>query len=91
MVVADAAVGLYGPVGFPGATPPAHMLIDVKTGGGSLTPNQRVVYPKIGTPVTLIPVGTKALEAGYVPGIPIDVRTMTLEIPRYDANGNPCD
>jgi len=90
-VVADAAIGLWGPVGAPGLTPPAHILIDVMTGGGGFTPNQRAVYPNIGRNYTLVPVGLRAFQAGYIPGVPVNVAQISFEAPRYDASGNRCE
>lgn len=90
-VVADAAIGFAGPVGAPGLTPPAHILIDVKTGGGGFTPNQGAIYPNIGRNYTLIPVGLRAAQAGYIPGISINVAQISFKAPRYDQNGNRCE
>lgn len=86
-VVADAVISPpgIGPLG-----PPPLLVIDVKTGGGGLTPNQSVVYPKFNGPHTLIPVGLRAFQAGFIPGIPYDLQNLSLEVPRYDADGNRC-
>jgi hypothetical protein len=90
-VVADAAIGFWGPVGAPGLTPPAHILIDVKTGGGGFTSNQEAIYPKIGTNYTLVPIGLRAFQAGYIPGLAVNVAQIMFKAPRYDENGNRCD
>lgn len=55
------------------------VIFDVKTGNGRETPNQAISYPKFGTPMTLVPVGLKALMAGYVPGIPRTLVPVQIE------------
>ena len=84
-VVADAVVSTPG---FPSLP---LFVIDVKTGAGGRTPNQRIVYPKFGGPHELVPVGLRALQAGLVPGVRVSVQNLTLQQPQYDANGNACN
>jgi hypothetical protein len=79
--VADAVIGTGGGYPGPGGTEPL-LVIDMKTGGGRFSPNQRVVYPAFGTPRTLIPVGLRALQAGFIPGLPVDVGQISFEAPR---------
>lgn len=79
--VADAVIGTGGGYPGPGGTLPL-IVVDMKTGGGGLTPNQRVVYPAFGTPKTLVPVGFRAFQAGFIPGLAVGVKTLTLEVPR---------
>lgn len=89
-VVADAVISSGSPVGAPLLTMP-QIVIDIKTGNGGFTPNQTLVYPRFGTDFLLVPVGLRAFQAGFTPGVPINVKQITLEIPRYDANGNRCE
>jgi hypothetical protein len=90
-VIADATIGLSGVLGFPGLTPPAHIVIDVKTGDGRYTRNQRAIYPNFSRNYTLVPVGHQAAQAGFIPGVPISVAQVSFEAPRYDSNGNRCE
>jgi hypothetical protein len=54
--------------------------VEVKTGGGTLTTNQRIVYPLI-EQGGAVPAGANAANAGLTPGLPLrpmPVRTIRL-------------
>jgi RHS repeat-associated protein len=56
--------------------------VDVKTGLGPFTQNQKIVYPKMETGSWVTPLGLNALFAGFIPGVPTYIQ-MKIDAPRY--------
>lgn len=87
MIVADIVAGRVGITrdSFDGGNPlnNPELIIEVKTGDGPYRPNQRVTYPKFGTPATLVPVGFNAFLAGFPTGVPIGVERFEFQEARY--------
>ena len=50
--------------------PQVGFAVDVKTGGAGLRPNQQVPYQILERGDVFIPRGLRALQAGFIPGIP---------------------
>jgi hypothetical protein len=48
----------------------SQQFVEVKTGGGELTPNQKIVYPLI-EQGGAVPAGANAANAGLTPGVPL--------------------
>jgi hypothetical protein len=54
---------------------------EVKTGNGTLTPNQEALYDDILNGKDIIPVGENAERIGLTPGVPVNIG---LEIDVWD-------
>ena len=56
--------------------------VDVKTGDAELSENQALVYPQLLAGTWATPVGLRALQAGFIPYVPVWIQ-MKVAIPRY--------
>lgn len=61
--------------------PDPQFAVEVKTGNGGYTNNQSIVYPNMNSGDTVVPVGFRALQAGFIPGVPVTISVKTERYP----------